>query len=220
MHVSPRTWTGPELSALWLRTRWLAPEAWHFQDMRACALSSCRPGQHTAPGRRPMRREIFRLERVEDRTGRPFRLPFLCRHCAHALFPEASAMEPGKVYCTQGLELPQCGGFCHGFTRGGKAYSNERPQKALPSSADCCTMEAPENLVRRHKSLSDFPRAGRMLAHILHTSTPASILARCSVILGQIATSGNPRGPAASLGPGSVASALFLFPILVRFSHV
>ena len=177
-----------------------------------------------------MRREIERLLGGRKLTGWLLLLPWHCLSCVHVRIPQDvdsprafRALATHKVACAQGRELPQYGRRCPGFTRAKTTKGNERPQQAtngLPSSADCCTIRAPENLVRRHKSLSDFPRAGRMLAHILHTSTPASILARCSVILGQIATSGNPRGPAASLGPGSVASALFLFPILVRFSHV
>ena len=168
-----------------------------------------------------MRREIFRLERVEDRTGRPFRLPFLCRHCAHALFPEASAMEPGKVYCTQGLELPQCGGFCHGFTRGGKAYSNERPQKALTSCAHCGDMEAPKTLDSRNRRLAVAPQRAKALSAFIATTALAVFMARSLFILADlhnVREAVRPRRPIE--GRGALTDPPFLFSRTSRYSHV
>ncbi len=152
-----------------------------------------------------MRRKIFRLEPVDQGEGRnSFRLPFLCRHCVHT-------MEHGKLFCVQGLELPAYGGFCAGFTLARKTDSNERPQKALPSSVDCCTMGAP-NQVRRHKSLSDFPRVGRMLVlHLL--STPARRLARRLHILAGFTTSDfSVRDRRLHLSRGALCTLPFLFP--------
>lgn len=158
-----------------------------------------------------MRREIFRLERVEggDQVRRPFRLPCLCQYCAHAATPRNEA---GKEYCTQGLELPQYGGFCHGFTRTQKTSGNERPQQAtngLPSSADCCTMGAPKNTDRHTKSLPFLPKKEKILAHILHMSTPARILARCLV---HIRADHNVRGPARARRPIGGRGALLDLP--------
>ena len=214
MHVSPRTWTGPELSALWLRTRWLAPEAWHFQDMRACALPSCRPGQHTAPGRRPMRRKIFRLEPVDQGEGRnPFRLPCLCQYCAHAL-------EPGKLSCVQGLELPAYGGFCAGFTLARKTDGNERAQKALPSCEACRIMRAPKNTKRRSKSLSNSPRVGKILVTAFADFT-CRFFGQVFAHIGQIC---NVRGPVRArrllTGRGALQICPFSFPNSKRFSYV
>ena len=138
-----------------------------------------------------MRREIFRL-------------PFLCRHCVHT-------MEPGKVSCVQGLELPAYGGFYAGFTRTRKTDSNERPQKALPSSVDCCTMGAPKNTDRHTKSLPFLPKKEKILAHILHMSTPARILARCLV---HIRADHNVRGPARARRPIGGRGALLDLPFL------
>ena len=151
-----------------------------------------------------MRREIFRLERVEggDQVRRPFRLPCLCQYCAHAL-------EPGKLFCAQGLELPQYGGFCHAFTLARKTGSHERPQKALPSSVDCCTMGAPKNTDRHTKSLPFLPKKEKILAHILHMSTPARILARCLV---HIRADHNVRGPARARRPIGGRGALLDLP--------
>lgn len=104
-----------------------------------------------------MRRKIFRLEPVDQGEGRnPFRLPCLCQYCAHAL-------EPGKLSCVQGLELPAYGGFCAGFTLARKTDGNERAQKALPSCEACRIMRAPKNTKRRSKSLSNSPRVGKIL---------------------------------------------------------
>lgn len=169
-----------------------------------------------------MRREIFRLERVEggDQVRRPFRLPCLCQYCAHAATPRNEA---GKEYCTQGLELPQYGGFCHGFTRSQKTSGNERPQQAtngLPSSADCCTMKAPEKLVRLHKGLSDFPRAGRTLV----TAFAVYACRFCGQVfahIGQVTTSDFPRGIGGLTSAGERCNLPFSFSRkLVRYSHV
>ena len=168
-----------------------------------------------------MRREIFRLERVEggDQVRRSFRLPCLCQYCAHAATPRNEA---GKEYCTQGLELPQYGGFCHGFTRTRKTDSNERPQMAtngLPSSADCCTMKAPEKLVRLHKGLSDFPRAGRTLV----TAFAVYACRFCGQVfahIGQVTTSDFPRGIGGLTSAGERCNLPFSFSRkLVRYSH-
>lgn len=133
-----------------------------------------------------MRRKIFRLEPVDQGEGRnSFRLPFLCRYCAHAL-------EPGKVSCVQGLELPAYGGFCAGFTRARKTDSNERPQKALPSCEACRIMGAPKNSTRLHKGLSDFPRAGRTLVTAFADFT-CRFFGQVFAHIGQIC---NVRGPA------------------------
>lgn len=166
-----------------------------------------------------MRREIFRLERVEggDQVRRPFRLPCLCQYCAHAATPRNEA---GKEYCTQGLELPQYGGFCHGFTRARKTDSNERLQKALPSCVACDIMEAPENYARLCKSLSDFPRAGKILVILHLLSTPARILARRLHILGRLQRPGSREAPAVSHRPGSVVACPFCFPILCEVQNV
>ena len=139
-----------------------------------------------------MRREIFRL-------------PFLCRHCVHT-------MEPGKVSCVQGLELPAYGGFCAGFTLARKTDGNERPQKALPSCEACRIMRAPKNNARRHKSLSDFPRAGKILVILHLLSTPARTLARRVHILGRLQRPGSREAPAVSHWPGSVVACPFYFP--------
>ena len=137
-----------------------------------------------------MRREIFRLERVEggDQVRRPFRLTCLCQYCAHAATPRNEA---GKEYCTQGLELPQYGGFCEGFTRARKTDSNERPQKALPSCVACDIMGAPKNTTRRHKGLSDFPRAGRTLVTAFAVYA-CRLFGQVFAHIGQVTTSGEP----------------------------
>ena len=160
-----------------------------------------------------MRREIFRLERVEggDQVRRPFRLLCLCQYCAHAATPRNEA---GKEYCTQGLELPQYGGFCAGFTRARKTGGNKETLKAtngLPSHEACDIMGAP-NQVRRHKSLSGFPRAGKILVILHLLSTPARKLARRLHILAGLQCPGTREGPAASLEPGSITDLPFLFP--------
>ena len=157
-----------------------------------------------------MRRKIFRLEPVDGRTDRPFRLPFLCRYCTHA--SEASPMEHGKMSCVQGLELPAYGGFYAGFTRTRKTDSNERPQKALPSCVACDIMGAPKNTTRRHKGLSDFPRAGRTLVTAFADFTCRAIGQVFSHI-GQVC---NVRGPARARrsrsGRGALQACPFLFP--------
>lgn len=132
-----------------------------------------------------MRRKIFRLEPVDGRTDRPFRLPFLCRYCAHAL-------EPGKVSCVQGLELPAYGGFCAGFTLARKTDSNERPQKALTSCARCGGMGTPINNTRLHKGLSGSPRFGRTLVAAFAVYA-CRLFGQVFAHIGQIC---NVRGPA------------------------
>ena len=164
-----------------------------------------------------MRREIFRLERVEggDQVRRLFRLPYLCQHCAHALFPEASAMEPGKVYCTQGLKLPTYGGFCHGFTRARKTVGNKETQKAtngLPSCEACDIMGAPKNTTRLYKGLSDFPRVGRTLVTAFADFT-CRFFGQVFSHIGQIC---NVRGPVRARrsrsGRGALQICPFSFP--------
>ena len=148
-------------------------------------------------------RSIPRLYAIGGRklTGWLLALPWPCLSCAHVRFAQDvdsprsfRALAMRMLTCAQGLELPQYGRRCPGFTRSQKTSGNKRTQQAtngLPSSADCCTMGAPINYVRRHKSLSDFPRVGRMLVlHLL--STPARILAGCFAHIGQIC---NVRGP-------------------------
>lgn len=157
-----------------------------------------------------MRRKIFRLEPVDQGEGRnSFRLPFLCRHCAHA--SEASPMEHGKMFCVQGLELPQYRGFCAGFTLARKTDSNERPQKALPSCVACDIMGAP-NLERFHKGLSDFPRAGRTLVTAFADFTCRAIGQVFSHI-GQVTTSDFPRGIGGFSRAGERCSLPFSFPV-------
>ena len=158
-----------------------------------------------------MRREIFRLERVEggDQVRRPFRLPCLCQYCAHAATPRNEA---GKEYCTQGLELPQYAGFCHDFTRTRKTDSNERPQKALPSCVACDMMGAPKNTKRRHKSLSDSPRVGKILVTAFADFT-CRFFGQVFAHIGQIC---NVRGPVRArrllCGRGALQICPFSFP--------
>lgn len=158
------------------------------------------------------------MQRTWDAQARkPVRLPFLCRYCVHA--SQLHALELGKLFCTHGLEHSAHGRPCPGFTRARKTDDNERPQKALPSSADCCTMGAP-NQVRRHKSLSDFPRVGRMLVlHLL--STPARRLARRLHILAGFTTSDfSVRDRRLHLSRGALCTLPFLFPKSSEVSHV
>ena len=164
-----------------------------------------------------MRNEIFRLERVEDReqVRRPFRLPCLCQYCAHALFPEASTMEPGKVHCSQGLKLPTYGGFCHGFTRAQKTVGNKETQKAtngLPSCEACGIVRAPRNNTRLHKGLSGSPRFGRTLV----TAFAVYACRFCGQVLTHIGQICNVRGPARArrsrVDRGALQICPFLFP--------
>lgn len=178
-----------------------------------------------------MRREIERLYALGGRklTGWLLLLPWHCLSCAHVRIPQDvdsprafRALATHKVACAQGRELPQYGRRCPGFTRAKTTKGNERPQQAtngLPSSADCCTIRAPENYARRHKSLSDFPRVGRMLVlHLL--STPADFSARCLHILGRLQRLGSREAPAVSHRPGSVVACPFCFPILCEVQNV
>ena len=164
-----------------------------------------------------MRREIFRLERVEggDQARRPFRLPCLCQYCAHASTPRtvASIREPGKLSCAQGLELPQYGGFCEGFTRARKTDSNERPQKALPSCVACDIMGAPKNIARLHKSLSDSPKSRKNPCLSAFADFTCRFFGQVFSHIGQIC---NVRGPARArrsrYDRGALQICPFLFP--------
>ena len=152
-----------------------------------------------------MRRKIFRLEPVDQGEGRnSFRLPFLCRHCAHAL-------EPGKVSCVQGLELPAYGGFCAGFTLARKIDSNERPQKALPFDALCSIVKAP-NLTSPDRRLALATQPAKALCTSNQTIGLAAHAVKALSILAGLQCPGTREDPAASLEPGSIASLPFLFP--------
>lgn len=154
------------------------------------------------------------MQRARDAQARkPVRLPFLCRYCVHA--SQLHALELGKLYCTHGLEHSAYGRSCPGFTRARKTVSNEKHTQAtngLLSSADCCTMEAPKNTTRRHKGLSDFPRAGRTLVTAFADFTCRAIGQVFSHI-GQVC---NVRGPARARrsrsGRGALQACPFLFP--------
>lgn len=154
-----------------------------------------------------MRRKIFRLEPVDQGEGRnPFRLPFLCRHCTHAL-------EHGKMFCVQGLELPAYGGFCAGFTIARKTDSNERPQKALPSCVACDIMGAPKNIARLHKSLSDSPKSRKNPCLSAFADFTCRFFGQVFSHIGQIC---NVRGPARArrsrYDRGALQICPFLFP--------
>ena len=150
-----------------------------------------------------MRSDFFALE--PEGQGEPSeleRLPWQCLHCAHVRIPQDvdkprafRAMATHMLTCAQGLELPQYGRRCPGFTRAKMTKGNERPQQAtngLPSSADCCTMGAPKNSTRLHKGLSDFPRAGRTLVTAFADFT-CRFFGQVFSHIGQIC---NVRGPA------------------------
>ncbi len=157
-----------------------------------------------------MRREIFRLEPVDQGEGRnSFRLPFLCGCCTHA--SEASPMEHGKMFCVQGLELPAYGGFCHGFTRTRKTDSNERPQKALPFDALCSIVKAP-NLTSPDRRLALATQPAKALCTSNQTIGLAAHAVKVLSILAGLQCPGTREDPAASLEPGSIASLPFLFP--------
>ena len=161
-----------------------------------------------------------RMQRAGDAQARkPVRLPFLCRYCVHA--SQLHALELGKLFCTHGLEHSAHGRPCPGFTRARKTVSNEKHTQAtngLLSSADCCTMKSPNN-ERLCKSLSDSPRAGRMLVlHLL--STPAGMLARCLHILAGFTTSDIREDRRLLVSRGALCALPFLFPRITRFSHV
>lgn len=176
-----------------------------------------------------MRSDIDRLEAVggPELTQELLRLSWLCLCCAHVHLaqdvdrPRAfRALATGKVTCAQGLELPTHGRLCPGFTRTRKTDSNERPQKALPSCVACDIMGAPENYARLCKSLSDFPRAGKILVILHLLSTPARKLARRLHILGRLQRPGSREAPAVSHRPGSVVACPFCFPILCEVQNV
>ena len=154
-------------------------------------------------------------------------LPWLCLQCVHCQIdasvpaPRAiRALSDGRALCTLGLPLPvgplPCGGFCPA----GKTGSDKEAHKALTARAFCGLMGAPENLERRHKSLSDSPRAGQILVCMLSLlSTPASFLARCLHIL-----DGSRRlEPVRASGfskAGERRDPSFSFPKLREVSHV
>lgn len=168
-----------------------------------------------------MRSDIDRLYATGGRelTQELLRLPWICLHCAHVRLAQDvdrprgfRALATGKVTCAQGLELPAHGRLCPGFTLARKTDGNERPQKALPSSVDCCTMGAPKNTTRRHKGLSDFPRAGRTLVTAFADFT-CRFFGQVFAHIGQVC---NVRGPARARrsrsGRGALQACPFLFP--------
>ena len=173
-------------------------------------------------------RNISRLYAIGGRklTWELLALPWLCKHCAHARIPQDvdrprafRALATGKVTCAQGLELPTHGRLCPGFTRTRKTDSNERPQKALPSCVACDIMGAPKNTTRRHKGLSDFPRAGRTLV----TAFAVYACRFCGQVfahIGQVTTSDFPRGIGGLTSAGERCNLPFSFSRkLVRYSH-
>ena len=119
--------------------------------------------------------------------------PWLCLHCVHCRVADGvpaprplRALSGGKLTCSLRLPLPCGGNSCDGFCPAEKTDSHKQPQKALTSCPSCGLMGAPKH-VRRHKSLSGFPRAGQILVCILSLqSTPASFLAGCLLILGRL----------------------------------
>ena len=92
-----------------------------------------------------------------------------------------------------------------------KTDSDKEQQNSLTAGPFCGVMRTP-NLKRRHKSLSDSPRAGQILVMLHLLSTPARSLARCLHILGRLQRPGGREAPAASLGPGSVVACPFSIP--------
>ena len=168
-----------------------------------------------------MRSEIERLEAVggPELTQELLRLLWQCWNCDHVRFaqdvdrPRAfRALATHKVACARGLELPAYGRLCPGLTRGGKAYSNERPQKALPSCVACDIMGAPKNTTRLHKGLSDFPRVGRTLVTACADFT-CRFFGQVFSHIGQIC---NVRGPVRARrsrsGRGALQICPFSFP--------
>ena len=178
-----------------------------------------------------MRSERSRLYAVGGRklTGWLLLLPWHCLSCAHVRIPQdvdspraLPALAAHMLTCPQGLELPQYGRRCPGFTRSQTTSGNQRTQQAtkgLPSSADCCTMKAPEKLVRLHKGLSDFPRAGRTLV----TAFAVYACRFCGQVfahIGQVTTSDFPRGIGGLTSAGERCNLPFSFSRkLVRYSH-
>lgn len=176
-----------------------------------------------------MRSDIDRLEAVggPELTQELLRLSWLCLCCAHVHLaqdvdrPRAfRALATGKVTCAQGLELPTHGRLCPGFTLARKTDGNERPQKALPSSVDCCTIGAPKSTKRRSKSLSNSPRVGKILVTAFADFT-CRFFGQVFAHIGQITTSGDPRGPGGFLVAGERCDlSFFIFPNTKRYSHV
>ena len=155
-------------------------------------------------------------------------LPWLCLQCEHCRIDEGvpapwaiRALSDGRLTCSLRLSLP-CGGRpCDGFCPAEKTDSDKEQQNSLTAGLFCGVMRAPENYVRRHKSLSGFPRAGQILVCILSLqSTPASFLAGCLLILGRLQRLGTREGQRLHVGRGALRPALFIFPNYVRFFHV
>lgn len=119
-------------------------------------------------------------------------LPWLCLSCEHCRIDEGvqapraiRALSDGRLTCSLRLSLPCGGSPCDGFCPAEKTDSDKEQHFFLTIGAFCGVMGAPKH-VRRHKSLSDFPRAGQILVILHLLSTPAGILARCLHILGRL----------------------------------
>lgn len=155
-------------------------------------------------------------------------LPWLCLSCEHCRIDEGvqapraiRALSDGRLTCSLRLSLPCGGSPCDGFCPAEKTDSDKEQHFFLTIGAFCGVMGAPENYVRRHKSLSGFPRAGQILVCMLSLlSTPAGILARCLHILGRSQRLGTREGQRLHVGRGALRSALFIFPNYVRYFHV
>ena len=171
-----------------------------------------------------MRSDFFALE--PEGQGEPSeleRLPWQCLHCAHARSPQDvdkprgfRALATHKVTCAQGLELPAYGRLCPGLTRAGKTYSNERPQKALTSCAHCGGMEAPKNITRLHKSLSDSPKSRENPCHSAFADFTCRVFGQVFSHIGQVC---NVRGPARARRSRDDRGALQICPFLFPKHH-
>lgn len=148
-------------------------------------------------------------------------LPWLCLSCEHCQVDEGvpapqviRALSNGSLTCALSLPLP-CGGRpCDGFCPYRERDSNKKHTQAtngLPSSVDCCTMGAP-NTKRRHKSLSDSPRAGKILVTAFAVYA-CRFFGQVFAHIGQIC---NVRGPVRArrllCGRGTLQICPFSFP--------
>lgn len=177
-----------------------------------------------------MRSEIERLEAVggPELTQELLRLLWQCWNCDHVRFAqdvdkprEFRALATHKVTCAQGRELPAYGRLCPGLTRGGKAYSNERPQKALPSCVACDIMGTPKNTTRLHKGLSDSPKSRKNSCYTAFADFTCRFFGQVFSHIGQIC---NVRGPVRArrsrCGRGALQICPFSFPKHNEVSHV